>query len=64
VQRQEGAFARVTVGANCWLGNSAVVMADVGDGSVVGAGSVVVKPVPPGCVAAGNPAAVKRSIAA
>ncbi len=64
VQKQEGAFARVRIGANCWLGNSAVVMADVGDGSVVGAGSVVVKAIPPHSVAAGNPAAVKRSIAA
>lgn len=64
VQAQGGEFARVTIGANCWLGNSSVVMADVGDGSVIGAGSVVVQAIPPQCVAVGNPAAVKRSIAA
>ncbi len=58
--RQGGAFARVRIGRNSWVGNSAVVMADVGDGCVVGAGSVVVKPVPPGAVVAGNPATVRK----
>jgi virginiamycin A acetyltransferase len=60
VQEQGGTFTAVRLGRNCWVGNSAVVMADVGAGAVVGAGSVVVRPVPAGAVAAGNPAAVKR----
>jgi serine acetyltransferase len=33
-------------------------MADVGDGVTVGAGAVVVKPLPDGVVAVGNPARV------
>jgi virginiamycin A acetyltransferase len=57
---QRGEFAKVWIGRNTWIGNSAVVMADIGDDSVVGAGSVVVKPIPPGSVAAGNPATVKK----
>jgi acetyltransferase-like isoleucine patch superfamily enzyme len=58
--RQGGAFARVRIGRNSWVGNSAVVMADVGAECVVGAGSVVVKPVPAGAVVAGNPATVRK----
>ena len=64
VQRQGGAFTPVRIGENCWLGNSTVVMADIGDASVIGAGSVVVKPIPPHSVAVGNPAAAIRSMAA
>jgi virginiamycin A acetyltransferase len=57
---QGGAFTRVRIGRNAWIGNSAVVMADVGDDSVVGAGSVVIKPIPSGSVAVGNPATVRK----
>ena len=54
-------FVVVTIGADCWIGAAAIVMADVGDGSTVGAGSVVVQPIPPHSVAVGNPARVIRS---
>lgn len=60
IQEQGGTFAPVRVGRNSWVGNGAVVMADVGDECVIGAGSVVVKPVPAGAVAVGNPATVKK----
>jgi len=45
-----------TIGADCWIGDGAIVMADLGDGATVGAGSVVTRPVPAGSVVAGNPA--------
>jgi acetyltransferase-like isoleucine patch superfamily enzyme len=64
IQDQGGRFRRVTIGRNSWVGNSAVVMADVGEHSVIGAGSVVVRPIPAGSVAVGNPAVVKRTRAA
>jgi len=48
------------IGADCWIGASAVVMATVGDGSTIGAGAVVVRDIPPGAVAVGNPARVIR----
>jgi virginiamycin A acetyltransferase len=64
VRSQGGRFRRVTVGRNSWIGNSAVVMADVAPDCVVGAGSVVVKPIPERSVAVGNPAAVVRTRAA
>jgi acetyltransferase-like isoleucine patch superfamily enzyme len=60
ILRQGRTFSRVRIGRNSWVGNSAVVMADVGEECVVGAGSVVVKPVPPGAVVAGNPATVRK----
>ena len=54
-------FRQIRIGRNVWIGNSAVVMNDVGDGAVIGAGSVVVKPIPAGTVAAGNPCTVKKT---
>lgn len=60
IQAQERTFTRVWIGRNSWIGNSAVVMADVGADCVIGAGSVVVKPIPAHSVAAGNPATVKK----
>jgi acetyltransferase-like isoleucine patch superfamily enzyme len=50
----------VTVGAGAWIGSGAIVMADVGHDSVVGAGSVVTRPVPPLVMAVGVPARVVR----
>ena len=54
-------YVEVRIGSDCWIGAAAIVMADVGDGSTVGAGSVVTKPVPPGVVVAGNPARILRA---
>ena len=51
---------KLHLGGDCWIGNSSVIMADIGEASVIGAGSVVVKPIPPLCVAVGNPATVKK----
>jgi acetyltransferase-like isoleucine patch superfamily enzyme len=61
IQAQGGQFETVHLGRNSWIGNSSVVMADIGDDCVIGAGSVVVKPIPARSVAVGNPATVKRS---
>jgi acetyltransferase-like isoleucine patch superfamily enzyme len=61
VQDQGGEFTQVRIGSNCWIGNSAVVMADVGEQCVIGAGAVVVKSIPANAVAVGNPAVVKHT---
>ena len=54
----------IRIGADCWIGASAIIMADIGDQSTIGAGSVVVKPIPAGVVAVGSPARpIKGSIA-
>lgn len=53
------------IGARCWLGARVTVLKGVtiGEGTVVGAGSIVVKSLPAGVVAVGNPARVVRPIA-
>jgi acetyltransferase-like isoleucine patch superfamily enzyme len=59
---QGGHCRKVTIGRDCYLGKCACVLysADIGEGSVIGAGAVVVKPVPPFSVAVGVPAKVIR----
>lgn len=48
----------------CWIGGGTIVLAGVtiGEGSVIGAGSVVTKDIPPYSVAVGNPCRVMRKI--
>jgi acetyltransferase-like isoleucine patch superfamily enzyme len=48
------------VGEGAWIGSAAIVMEDVGRGTVVGAGSVVTRPLPDLVLAAGVPARVLR----
>jgi acetyltransferase-like isoleucine patch superfamily enzyme len=54
----------VRIGRNVWIGFDACVLpgVSIGDGSVVGARSVVVEAVPPYTVVAGNPARVVRQL--
>lgn len=60
--REQGGERRVVrIGRGAWVGSTAVVLADVGAGTVVGAGSVVTRPLPPNVIAAGVPAKVIRS---
>lgn len=49
---------RVVIGHDVWIGHSAILLpgVSVGDGAVVGAGSVVTKVVPPYAIVGGNPA--------
>ncbi len=55
----------ITVGDNVWLGGGVIVCPGVtiGANTVVGAGAVVVRDLPPDVVAVGNPARVVRSVA-
>jgi acetyltransferase-like isoleucine patch superfamily enzyme len=58
---QPGVVTRVCIGAGAWIGSAAVIMADVGRNTIVGAGAVVTKPVPDHVIAAGVPARVVRT---
>jgi acetyltransferase-like isoleucine patch superfamily enzyme len=50
----------VRIGAGTWIGSGSVILADVGRNSIIGAGSVVTRPIPDEVVAAGTPARVIR----
>lgn len=57
-------IGRITIEKNCFIGDSTLVLPGVriGPDSIVGAGSVVVKDIPPRSVAVGNPAKVICSL--
>ena len=54
----------IHVGNNVWIGGHTTVLPGVtiGDGTVIGAGSVVTKDIPSGVLAAGNPCKVIRKL--
>jgi maltose O-acetyltransferase len=54
----------VNIGHNVWLGGHCVICPGVtiGDNSVIGAGSVVVRDIPPNRVAVGNPCRIIRQV--
>jgi acetyltransferase-like isoleucine patch superfamily enzyme len=58
VREQSGEWPRVTIGRDTWIGDRVVIMCDVGEHCVVGAGSVVTKPVPDYAIVVGSPARV------
>lgn len=57
-------YAPVFIGSNVWLGRGVVVLpgSKIGDHTVVAAGSVVKGDLPPGVLAAGNPAQVVKEL--
>ena len=59
IQEQGGHYQKVRIGIDCWLGNSAIVMCDLNDHSIVAAGAVVSRPLQEiGNIVAGNPAKI------
>lgn len=57
---EDSRFRRIKIGADSWIGAGAILMADVGENCIIGAGSVVTRTVPDASVAVGNPAKVIR----
>ncbi|MBN8967989.1 MAG: sugar O-acetyltransferase [Rhizobiales bacterium] len=59
-RRREGfEFARpVMIGADVWIGGGAIILpgVSIGDGAIIGAGSVVTRDVPANATVVGNPA--------
>jgi acetyltransferase-like isoleucine patch superfamily enzyme len=53
---------QLTLGANCWIGANVVIMGhlSVGHGTVLGAGTLLLKSVPPFSVVVGNPGRVVK----
>lgn len=54
----------VNISSNVWIGDSAIICkgVSIGQNSIIGAGSVVVKSVPPDVIVAGNPARVVKEL--
>ncbi len=54
----------IHIGKNCWLGAGVIVLpgVNIGDNSVIGAGSIVTKDIPSNVVAYGSPCKVIREI--
>lgn len=61
---QDWKVERTYVKRGASIGSGAVILSNltVGEGALVGAGSVVTKSVPPNCIVAGNPARVLRKL--
>ena len=57
-------FKKVTIGKKVWIGANVTILpgVSVGDNTVIGAGSVVTKDIPPDSIAVGVPAKVIRRI--
>ena len=53
----------IQIGNNVWIGSKTIILKGVtiGDGAIIGAGSVVTHDIPSKCLVAGNPAKVIRN---
>ncbi len=60
IRKQGGVLEKITIGNGSWLANGAIILAPVGEGAVVGAGAVVVRPCESPGVYVGNPARLVR----
>lgn len=55
-------MVQVEIGAGAWIGEGAIIIANVGAGAMAAAGSVVPSAVPPRVVVGGNPARMIRRL--
>lgn len=55
---------KVTIRKGAWIGANAIILlgVEIGENSIIGAGSFVTKSIPKRCIAAGNPARVMKMI--
>lgn len=58
IREQPGELLPVTIGEGAWIGERATVAADVGRHCIVGAGALVLEPIPDYAIAVGCPARV------
>lgn len=65
-ERTEGkaSVRPIRIGSKVWIGGGAILLpgVEIGEGTTIGAGSVVVRSIPARCVAAGNPCRIIREL--
>jgi virginiamycin A acetyltransferase len=61
IMQQPGNPKKIKLKGDIWVGANATILDDIGEGCVIGAGSVVSRPVPDWTIAVGNPAKVIRN---
>jgi len=49
-------YERICIGERAWIGEGAIIMANIGKDAIVASGSVVTRPIPDNMIAMGNPA--------
>ncbi len=62
INKQHGKRTRIIIASNIWIGNNCVICANVGERTVIGAGSVVINDIEGQGVYAGNPAKKLKSL--
>ena len=67
INRQKGNIipTKLILKKGCWIGANAIILPqvkEVGENSIIAAGSIVTKPVPKNTIVAGNPAKILRTI--
>jgi len=60
IQEQGGTFKKIRIGEDTWIGNGAIVMANIGKKCIIGAGSVVTRDFPDYSIIGGNPAKILK----
>ncbi len=58
IKDQGGIFESITIGEDTWIGNGALVMANIGKKCIIGSGSVVTEDIDDFSIVAGNPAKI------
>lgn len=58
MRSQQGVLSRITISNDVWIGVNSIVMANIGAGAVIGAGSLVNRPIDEYGIAVGNPAKI------
>lgn len=63
-KRQNLTPKSVKIGKNVWIGSDCTILpgVEIGDGAIIGAGSVVTKSIPSNTIAVGNPARIIKEI--
>jgi acetyltransferase-like isoleucine patch superfamily enzyme len=63
IRVQKGTSSPITIGKNVWIGAKCIILqgVNIGDGAIIGAGTVITKSVPEHTIVAGVPARVLRT---